>query len=57
MKKLFGALVVLLLFVTPSTALARGGGHGGGHGGHASHGSRSSALFFAFLTQNRWQII
>ena len=53
MKKLFGALVVLLLFVTPSTALARGGGHGGGHGGHASHGSRSSALFFAFLTQNR----
>lgn len=28
MKKLFGALVVLLLFVTPSTALARGGGHG-----------------------------
>ena len=43
MKKLFGALIVLLLFVTPSTALARGGGHGGGHGGHASHGSRSSA--------------
>lgn len=43
MKKLFGALVVLLLFLTPSTALARGGGHGGGHGGHASHGSRSSA--------------
>lgn len=43
MKKIFGALVVLLLFVTPSTALARGGGHGGGHGGHSSHSSHHSS--------------
>lgn len=41
--KMLGALTVLLMLLSPGTALARGGGHGGGHGGHASHGSRSSA--------------
>lgn len=41
MKKLFGTLIVLLMFLTPSTALARGG-HGGGHGGGHAHSSHSS---------------
>jgi hypothetical protein len=41
MKKLFGILIVLLMFLTPSTALARGG-HGGGHGGGHAHSSHSS---------------
>lgn len=41
MKKLFGTLIVLLMFLTPSTALARGG-NGGGHGGGHAHSSHSS---------------
>lgn len=32
MKKIFSVLIVFLMLLTPSTALARGVGHGGGHG-------------------------
>ena len=43
MKKLFGILMLLLLFSSPVTVLARGGhgGHGHSHG-HSSHTSKSS---------------
>lgn len=41
MKKLFGIVMLLLLFLSPVTVLARGGHGGHGHGGHSSHGHSS----------------
>lgn len=41
MKKLFGIVMLLLLFLSPATVLARGGHGGHGHGGHSSHGHSS----------------
>ena len=51
MKKLFGTLIVLLMFLTPSTALARGG-HGGGHGGGHAHSSLAKVQM-EFMTRVR----